>query len=193
METTCVFIIAMKDSDFKNAQKRYRNAGGLLKVVHVMGVKSAPELRNTECDWWCKMFGTNAVIGIDKAHRNAWQQALQMKVNAIIFEEDVQFKPNFNEQKILNLITQYDLVLVGNMLSGKTKHSMMDQFRHFVMTAKLIPQVIDGLYKPSLLFGTHAYAATCTMFEQFFQLCPQITRAIDLQISHRMITFKNIF
>lgn len=186
-----VLIIALEDKHFAEAQQRYLDAGGKAQVIHVRGVRTDASLRKESCTFFARMFCTDAMIGIGVAHRRAWQMAAQFD-HAIIFEEDVQFDKNFDEQRALSLLRTNDFVALGNILTSKTSHNVCDHIKHVLATTELVPRASEGVYRVRWLWGAHAYAATRRTFIEFLRMLPRVHWHVDAELTKARNKFRMV-
>lgn len=66
--------------------------------------------------WWCPLEGrplTKGEIGCFLSHWNLWLKCIEIDQPIMILEDDVVFQQSYNEEKIEQLITEYDLLYLS--------------------------------------------------------------------------------
>lgn len=185
MNNHAIFILSLTKSRFNTIKNKFTTK---LPIFHIQGIIASTEDRRKMCNFKCKHFATNALIGIGLAHRQMWKLAQNFD-KVLIVEDDIEVTDEFDENKILNLLDSFDLVVFGNILSGKETHSFFDRLIYFIFSSG--NYIESGkLYSIKMLWGTHGYAInkqTAYSLQQELQL---ITGHVDYEIA--TICKKNI-
>jgi glycosyl transferase family 25 len=185
----CLVINMEKDVErLDNIKKQLKD---FTRISAIEGLNDDPTEKDGQIETtvMCKMFCTNAMIGIMRSHIKCWRYIVENDLEyAIILEDDAIISKDLQEETISLLkstTVSWDIILLGCFLCEYSDNDTITKVLMNMMAPfKSEEKINDLLFRPASWGGAHGYLVTRESCKKLLGLFSKASYHVDYKLLH---------
>lgn len=190
-----VLVINMdgEEDRYRSVCERLRATGTtrIDRVGAVDGKKLTESDKEALCTGYCRAMCTPSMVGCFLSHRKCWQRCVDEGLpNVLIVEDDAIFTEHALEgarTAVRELPPAWAMLYLGCFTCSDDDTTTEDASIARMLYPHRSPQKkTEHLWKPSMIFGMHAYAVSFAGARQLLELMPRASNHVDWALSEHL-------